>query len=108
MVQFRTDHSETGSQLPDIPFGLAKNSDAAALPIDNGRIQVSREQLQQRGFSAAVGAQERRVFSLVHTPANPVEDAVLASDQGDVLQVQDSVVAHAIPFASRLRLANQA
>src|SRR3990172_5327494 len=62
VLKIAGDDAEMGAQIPQIPFRLAKNPYAAAsgaLSACSG-VDFARQQLQQRRFAGAVGAENHR------------------------------------------------
>lgn len=52
LVDLSADEPQSGAEVPDVPFGLAEDSDGSRLvAFENGRIQVSGQEFEQSRFA---------------------------------------------------------
>src|SRR5690606_27637255 len=79
--------AEARAQLPHVPALLAEEEQAAPLLLD--RIDLAREQLEQRRLAGAVRTEDRGVAAARDRERQAVEDARVAAVSGDVLQFDD-------------------
>lgn len=80
--KFRGDDAEMGAELRDVP-ALAAEQPQLSGGRDDG-VALAGNGLDQRGFAAAVGAEDGDVFPVGDAERDVVEDNVVAAGDGDV------------------------
>ena len=86
--QFRGDDAQMLSQLGQIPLPLPEDLQAGSFARD--RIALTSEGLNQRGFSAAVGAEDGDVFARPDTQRDVVQHDGFATRDKNIFHVDKS------------------
>jgi hypothetical protein len=81
------DDAEEVAQVEDVPDGLAENAEGRFGVCE--RIALAGDGLDERGFAAAVGAEDGNVFAGADGEADVAEGGVLAAHDGDVVKVDE-------------------